>query len=122
VSCNDSTHSEGTRAMVTCTVLDNTFTSLNITFLPASSQGSEEQIADILPDGTVQSISRSDLSISTDFASTPRTLSITFHSVNCSSKGRYSITGRGSNSSLALSVETFTLNVIGKFKCLIISF
>ncbi|XP_056005953.1 mucin-22-like isoform X3 [Ostrea edulis] len=112
VSCNDSTHSEGTSAIVKCVVLDNTFVSLNITFLPESSQGSEEKIAEILPDGTVQSQSRSDMDISTNFASTPMILSMTFHSVNCSGKGRYSITGMGTDSLVALSVETFRLNVI----------
>ncbi|XP_056005960.1 uncharacterized protein LOC130050304 [Ostrea edulis] len=112
VSCNDSTHSEGTSAIVKCVVLDNTFVSLNITFLPESSQGSEEKIAGILPDGTVQSQSRPDMDISTNFASSPMILSMTFHSVNCSGKGRYSITGMGTDSSFALSVETFRLNVI----------
>ncbi|XP_056006656.1 serine-rich adhesin for platelets-like [Ostrea edulis] len=112
VSCNDSTHSEGTSAIVKCVVLDNTFVSLNITFLPESSQGSEEKIAGILPDGTVQSQSRTDMGISTNFASSPMILSMTFHSVNCSGKGRYSITGMGTDSLVALSVETFRLNVI----------
>lgn len=101
------------------------FTSLNITFLPEHNQN-EEYVGEIFPDGQTQSIPQSPVILSTNFDLSPKILMFTFQQLKCSSKGRYRIIAGGTNSSVAASVETFELNVLGmlnpmtaKNKCIV---
>lgn len=112
LSCNDSAHFLGTTAVVRCIILDTFFTSLNITFLSEHSQN-EEYVGEIFPDGQTQSIPQSPIILSTNFDLSPKILMFTFQQLKCSSKGRYRIIAGGTNSSVAASVETFDLNVLG---------
>ena len=114
VSCNDSSHSVGTTAVITCIVLDTTFQSLNITFLPAHAPRNEKLIGEILPDGTVKSWDSSSVIITTNFATPPRTLSMTIQRVECSVEGQFEILSVGTNSSFAPSLERFEFDVLGE--------
>nr|XP_034330434.1 uncharacterized protein LOC105324798 isoform X7 [Crassostrea gigas] len=112
VSCNDSAHFLGTTALIRCVILDTSFNSLNITFLPEQSQN-EEYVGEIFPDGQTQSLPQSPVVLSTNFDLSPKILMFTFQLLECSSRGRYRIIAGGTNSSVAPSVETFELNVLG---------
>lgn len=112
MSCNDSARFLGTTAMIECVILDTSFNSLNITFLPEQSQN-EEYIGEIFPDGQTQSPPQSPIILSTIFDLFSKTLMLTFQLLECRSRGRYKIIGEGTNSSFAPSVETFELSVIG---------
>ncbi|XP_065925082.1 uncharacterized protein [Magallana gigas] len=112
VSCNDSAHFLGTTAVIRCNILDTSFNSLNITFLPEQSQN-EEYVGEIFPDGQIQSLPQSPVVLSTNFDLSPKILMFTFQLLECSSRGRYRIIAGGTNSSVAPSVETFELNVLG---------
>lgn len=112
MSCNDSAHFLGTTAAIKCVILDTSFDSLNITFLPEQSQN-EEYVGELFPDGQVQSLPQSPVVLSANFDSSPKILMFTFQLLECSSRGRYRIIAVDTNSSVAPSVETFELNVLG---------
>ena len=114
VSCNDSSYSVGTTAVITCIVLDTTFQSLNITFLPAHAPRNEKLIGEILPDGTVKSQDSSSVVLATNFTSFPMTLSMTIQTVECSLEGQFEIMSVGTNSSFAPSLERFEFDVLGE--------
>ncbi|XP_052702942.1 serine-rich adhesin for platelets-like isoform X3 [Crassostrea angulata] len=112
VSCNDSAHFLGTTAVIRCVILDISFNSLNITFLPEQSQ-TEENVGEIFPDGQTQSLPQSPVVLSTNLNLSPKILMFTFQLLECSSRGLYRIMAGDTNSSVAPSVETFELNVLG---------
>lgn len=112
VSCNDSDHFLGTTAVIKCVILDTSFNSLNVTFLPEQSQN-EEYVGEIFPDGQTQSPPQSPVVLSTNFNLSPKIAMFTFQLLECRSRGRYRIIAGGTNTSVAPSVETFELNVLG---------
>ena len=114
VSCNDSSYSVGTTAVITCIVLDTTFQSLNITFLPAHAPRNEKLIGEILADGTVKSQDSASVVLATNFATPPGTFSMTIQRVECSLKGQFEIMSLGTNSSFAPSLERFEFDVLGE--------
>lgn len=104
----------GTTAVITCIVLDTTFQSLNITFLPAHAPRNEKLIGEILADGTVKSQDSASVVLMTNFATSPRTLSMTIQRVECSLEGQFKIMSVGTNSSFAPSLERFEFDVLGE--------
>ncbi|XP_062571770.1 uncharacterized protein LOC134233784 [Saccostrea cucullata] len=107
VQCADVSQKEGSPITINCTVLDDTFQSLNVTLTSSSNLNIEEIVGVILPDGTIKNQARSSPVLSTTFSVSSKYIHLIIASSSCMEEGKYLLTDTNVSMDTQPSISDF---------------